>query len=218
MSTAIANCPAHKPAVSARLDEAARTLAADPKHIRMARKIAAIASARHGIPPDEADSAALLGLVDAARQYRPEQGVRFTTYAPRRIKGEIADMARNWRPGKRNEIDAYVGSIHDGVGMDPEAGTLTHLDVLASDDDAPEVAAESADLIEAMIRMLPPTWQPAMRLLYTRADVSTQAAAARALGMRESNASQIQIKSIAFLRDALADRGIHTRADLEDAS
>lgn len=56
------------------------------------------------LPPhiemDDLISAGVLGLLDAAEKFDPKRGVKFKTYADRRIKGAILDSLRNldWAP------------------------------------------------------------------------------------------------------------------------
>src|SRR5712692_1948490 len=56
------------------------------------------------LPPniemDDLISAGILGLLDAVEKFDPLRGVKFKTYADRRIKGAILDSLRNldWAP------------------------------------------------------------------------------------------------------------------------
>lgn len=77
-----------------RLTDEQRDLAGDPAHVRMAMAIADRFAARCPRERETIRSSALFGLVCAARSFRPADGVKFTSFAPRRILGAILDDAR----------------------------------------------------------------------------------------------------------------------------
>lgn len=66
------------------------------ENLGLARSVAgrALARAPRHVERDDVFGAACLGLVEAARRYRPEQGVPFRAYAARRVLGAILDGAR----------------------------------------------------------------------------------------------------------------------------
>ena len=72
-------------------------------HMPLAVKMARIKS--KSVPPsvsfEELESAAYMGLVDAASRFDPEMGFAFSSYARMRIEGEMRDYMRgNHRPAR----------------------------------------------------------------------------------------------------------------------
>lgn len=64
------------------------------EHLPLARRIAASMARRMPLPLDDVESAAMLGLVHAARDFDASRGAPFAAYADRRIRGAIQDEAR----------------------------------------------------------------------------------------------------------------------------
>jgi RNA polymerase sigma factor for flagellar operon FliA len=65
------------------------------ENIQMARRIAAVLARR--LPPglaDDVQSAALLGLVEAARRFHPGRGDSFPAFAAKRVRGAVLDELR----------------------------------------------------------------------------------------------------------------------------
>src|SRR5262245_54150875 len=72
------------------------------EHVSLVKYIASRVSAK--LPPsidaDDLVGAGMLGLIDAAEKFDPSRGIRFRTYAERRIRGAILDHLRSldWAP------------------------------------------------------------------------------------------------------------------------
>lgn len=64
------------------------------RYLRFARAIAVRAKERFPVDDDAIFSGAFLGLAEALRQYDPDRGVKFMTYANRLIAGRIGDEVR----------------------------------------------------------------------------------------------------------------------------
>ncbi len=65
------------------------------ENVHMAKRIAAVLARR--LPPglaDDVQSAALLGLVEAARRFHPGRGDSFPAFAAKRVRGAILDELR----------------------------------------------------------------------------------------------------------------------------
>jgi RNA polymerase sigma factor for flagellar operon FliA len=84
-------------------------------HVEMARRLARKVARRvpRSILRDELESAALLGLTEAAVRYDPHRGEPFVAYAAKRVRGAILDelrrsdpMTRRGREGARKLADA----------------------------------------------------------------------------------------------------------------
>jgi RNA polymerase sigma factor FliA len=89
LEPAIESCPL-RPDPFARMRSALVT-----ENINMARRIAAMLARR--LPPglaDDVQSAALLGLVEAARRFHPGRGDSFPAFAAKRVRGAILDELR----------------------------------------------------------------------------------------------------------------------------
>jgi RNA polymerase sigma factor for flagellar operon FliA len=72
------------------------------KHIDLVAKVAGFLAFRlpASVELDDLMQAGMLGLLDASRQYKPEQGASFETYASIRIRGAMIDELRrgDWVP------------------------------------------------------------------------------------------------------------------------
>src|ERR1043166_5688092 len=87
------------------------------EHYSLVKYIATRLSAK--LPPsievDDLVGAGVLGLIDAAEKFDVSRGIRFRTYAERRIRGAILDHLRSldWAPRslrrKAREIEAAHG-------------------------------------------------------------------------------------------------------------
>lgn len=73
------------------------------EHLDMARRVAGKVArrARGLIDPGEAESAAMLGLVEAADRYDGRRGVPFVAFAAPRIRGAVLDELRRGDPALR---------------------------------------------------------------------------------------------------------------------
>jgi RNA polymerase sigma factor for flagellar operon FliA len=75
-------------------------------HLTWAQKIATkrIGKLPRRISYDDIESAALMGLVDAANRYDESKGVPFTAYAFHRINGAIFDFLREFLSWKHSSF------------------------------------------------------------------------------------------------------------------
>lgn len=126
------------PADGSRPDPFARMRAAlVTEHMHMAKRIAALLARR--LPPglaDDVHSAALLGLVEAARRFHPGRGDTFSAFATRRVRGAILDelrrgdmLTRRARQAARRVREA-VRALEQSLGRVPRAEEIApHLGV-----------------------------------------------------------------------------------------
>lgn len=97
-----------------------KPLSHDPEAIALAAYIAAQTAEKHGADPGEHLGEAWLGLHDAASRYDENHNpkAKFTTYAQRRIRGQILDFYRRQTGGRNPQSQAIardVSSLHQLV-------------------------------------------------------------------------------------------------------
>jgi RNA polymerase sigma factor FliA len=92
-----------------------------PLAARIARGMNVPVSAVAG--PDDLESAALIGLIDAVDRFQPERGVPFEGYATLRIRGAVldevrrvdelgrADRRRQREAAAQGEVGSYLGTV-----------------------------------------------------------------------------------------------------------
>ena len=132
-------------------------------------------------------SAGRVGLVEAARRYRPEShgGAPFSAFARPRIHGAIIDSIRR---------AAFIEATRPGLADSPEPAELTITEA-AFDRDA------LGSRVAAAIRGLPDR-QRAVLLLHYEDGLRLRAIAAQ-YGVGKSRASQIHMSAIRALRRRL---------------
>lgn len=64
----------------------------------------------------------VLGLIDAVEKFAPERGIRFDSYASKRIKGEIIDNMRkqDWASASLRSRIKQIGQAYDALGYEQE--------------------------------------------------------------------------------------------------
>ena len=176
-------------APSSHIDLADRPLPASPddlvrQHLPLVHHVVAdmIARVPRHIPRDELTSAALFGLVQAARAYDPDRGVSFDRYARRRMQGALLDdlRGRDWasrgvraqarrvrsltdeltvslgRIPTRTEAGAAAGlSAHDVSRLHDDvhrATVLNYDSVFRDSDDSDALSASEADPGDVILR------------------------------------------------------------------
>lgn len=99
-------------------------------HMDLARRRARRIAFETGLPADEAESAALLGLGEAIERYRPELG-EFAPFAGRTIDGAVRTAAREWRWRRRAEHqpgrDLAAGDTEPLLDLVPDTLTTAEL-------------------------------------------------------------------------------------------
>src|ERR1044072_9172396 len=135
--------PSMQTASPSHIDLVDRALPASPddlvrQHLPLVHHVVAdmIARVPRHIPRDELTSAALFGLVQAARAYDPPRGVTFDRYARRRMQGALLDdlRSRDWASRGVRAAARKVRSVTDeltvALGRTPtemEAGAAAGL-------------------------------------------------------------------------------------------
>lgn len=92
------------------------------EHVSLVKYIASRVSAK--LPPsidsDDLVGAGMLGLIDAAEKFDPGRGIRFRTYAERRIRGAILDHLRSldWAPRSLRRRARELENAHTKLERD----------------------------------------------------------------------------------------------------
>lgn len=197
-----------------RLTEEQRALAGRPEYIQMALKIAYPWASMFRHLGDDIESAALVGLCQAARLFDPGMGLMFSTIAVRRIRGAVADFLRRevphgfrYTPSFRKDMPKVLPlslcfESEKGVGSDSIAVSL--IDLLPSDDLPVGWEIESEDEVLAILGNLPAgRAYEGLRWFYLRADCQTLRRAGEAAGLTESRMSQARGEAVRLLREML---------------
>jgi RNA polymerase sigma factor (sigma-70 family) len=170
------------------------------KYIPMARSLARSFKTEHPQLADDFESAALIALTRAALHFDPGYGVKFSTYARRRIVGALKDELRaRIAPGYQGDADEapYVTSLYIDIDDGPygtnqfeyvstreQFGTVIN----ATPDLPVEKGVGDADEFEHLIEQFPDEHQPLLRLLFERG--LSQQEAANAMGLCRSKISR----------------------------
>ena len=146
---------------------------------------------------DELHGAALCGLWEAAKGYRAEMGVRFTTYAAGRIRGAILDWLRTSMGSRRVCRDRAQAT--ERLRHDLPDGRV-----------GPDGAdAAVRDYVEALCRGLLPDERAVIELRYRRG-LTFEAIAREHWGdpAQEAWAHALHQRALEFLRWAAECRGV----------
>jgi RNA polymerase sigma factor (sigma-70 family) len=148
------------------------------EHWPYARSLAKPFKARLPRLRDEFDSAAALGLVEAALAFEPGRGAKFSTYARPRVVGRLRDAWRS-HAGQPTPLPLEV---------EPAYHEPSPLDL--------------ADALDHRLRPLPPRNRTVCRLIYR--DGLTQVECGRVLGLGQHRINEIHRESLALLRARLS--------------
>lgn len=158
------------------------------EHLPFARRLARAFSKRTPSFAEEAEGAAMLGLVQAAQAYRADKGVPFEIFAKRRILGAIQDQARTLDPLTRDQRKASkTGAPTVIEPRHVDYGDLA--EVIAGNPLAGQAEWESSRAAAQMLRHLPKRLQSILRkhLLEEKSLLEI----GRELGVSESRACQL---------------------------
>lgn len=120
------------------------------QHAPLVKRIAAHMLGRlpRGVELDDLVQVGLIALLDAARQYSPDKGASFETYASIRVRGAMLDEVRSndWAPRsvyrKQRQLSAAMQTVENRSGEQASAS---------------EVAAELGVSLDQYFRMLSDT-------------------------------------------------------------
>jgi RNA polymerase sigma factor FliA len=104
-----------------------RIVASLPFVEALARRMAA--SMPHSIDAGDLVQDGVLGLIDAAHRFDADRGIKFETFAERRVRGAMIDALRKdaWPRGvrrQRRELDAARESLRRELGHEPSMADL----------------------------------------------------------------------------------------------
>src|SRR5262247_188569 len=107
--------------------DTARVTASIPFVEQLARRVAA--SMPHSIDLDDLVQDGVLGLIDAANRFDADRGIKFETFAERRVRGAMIDALRRdaWPRGvrrQRRELDAAREALRRELGHEPSLADL----------------------------------------------------------------------------------------------
>ena len=104
-----------------------RVIAGLPFVEALARRLAA--SMPHSIDVGDLVQDGVLGLMDAANRFEAERGIKFETFAERRVRGAMIDALRReaWPRGvrrQRRELEAAREQLRKELGYEPSLAEL----------------------------------------------------------------------------------------------
>ncbi len=199
-----------------RLTEDQQALAADPKHIARALKIARVLATECPRLTEDFEGYALLGLVKAAQRFDPARGVKFATYADLKIRGAVLDGVREdsghrkKENAKRLTCEFVCGSLSRKVQLDDEQVELS--EIIPSQALPVGWEIESQDEVEHATRVVPYVYREAYRARYLNCEVETQKDVGELIGTTESRTSQIVANCNKTVRKKLTTEGEHNAA------
>lgn len=167
---------------------------------------------------DDLVQAARIGAWEASRNWDPDRGVKFKTFAFRRIWGAVKDEQRSlgrhgFRVGRQvvaaGELCRRVTQLGqlDGANwqeVDHPAGLVA---IIPSDDEPVGWELEYQDELKSLTRCLPAQTGAALRLLYGHAAYTLKKDAGRAMRLTESRVSQLHTQAITMLHNRHAQGG-----------
>lgn len=156
---------------------------------------------------DDLISIGTIGLIKGINTYRPDRGVKLTTYASRCIENEILMY---FRAQKKSASDI---SLSESLDSDSDNDGLSVLDVIASEEDLTEKVAnqELCTNLRSYVRnVLTPREAAIISMRYGLDDDKplTQRDAAQALGISRSYVSRIEKRALEKLRNALESQQV----------
>ena len=158
--------------------------------------------AQNGSDSDDLVSIGSIGLIKAVQSFRPESG-KLTTYASRCIENEIL---MHLRASKKNRNDVPLSG---SLGCDREGNELQILDILGTEKDMVEDAAEvyiNSKIVRKLIEtQLDAREAQVIRLRYGLEDgvLYPQHEVARRLGISRSYVSRIEKKALEKLKNQM---------------
>lgn len=160
-----------------------------------------------GIEMADLIQAGNLGLLQAERSFKPENGAPLWGYAKFRIRGEMLDaVRRNSRPARAG-IMTQGSTAEDGVDLEamiPASSDYSPFSVLARN--------QRAAILDEEVARLPERYRAVVRMRY--ASEFSLREIGEALSVHESRACQLHQSALGHLRRALSRRGVRSLSTL----
>ena len=169
------------------------------KYLPLARSLARPFKRSWTTHRDDFESAACGALVEAAGNFDPERGVKFSTFLRHRVWGGLRDAQRSLvAMGFRCDPKCApkIVTMTDGVwGKGRVIG--------ADRRSPPEAEVDSRDAVEGMLRKLPTAHAQVCRRVYLHDE--SQHEVATELGLSQSRVSYLHRESLAILNGSWAE-------------
>jgi len=186
----------------------------------MARKLAKSFKAQFPSHRDEFDSAAMLGLVEAAQAWDPARNVVFSTFARQRVLGSLLDVQRRMIP-RGFAADPEHAPVVTSLSSGPVAFVLEHEDTrwrllrlrnwrIDEKQPPPDKSLSDREDLDAWLRQLPARHASILHALCVEG--LTQQETARRLGLCQSRVCVLRREALSLLdgswyRDQQEDDG-----------
>ena len=148
---------------------------------------------------DDLVSIGTIGLIKAIDTYKPEKGIKLSSYASRCIENEILMHFRNSRKSSQDM------SLDDSIDTDKDGNPLSLIDILATDDNIEENLELKVNLSKLNIYINETLDSRSKEIIYMRFGLNgqkplTQREVAKKLGISRSYISRIEKRALEILR------------------
>lgn len=183
-------------------------------YLRFARAVAGrVLDPRcHGADREDLVAWGVLGLVQAARRYRDDGGAPFSSYAARRVRGQVLDALRDRDPLTRSARRAYRAAREGGAELPPPVVEMSLDRCIAVGLEPPErdsarrVAAGPAPApwtrqwsqVSREVRALAPLERKVLVLSYARGFTLREIGAR--IGLSESGVCRVRARALRRVR------------------
>lgn len=179
-------------------------------HLTFARAVAsrAIDPRCHGADREDLIAWGVFGLVQAARRYRDDRGCSFSSYAARRVRGQVLDALRERDPLTRSARKAFRVAREADASL-PNPVTETSLDkyIDAGYEPRPSLASRPGakgprdprwTAVAEQLRTLPPLERTVLALSYGRG--LTLKEIGHTVGLSESGVCRVRSRALGKMR------------------
>jgi len=187
----------------------------------------------------------MLGLIDAAHRFDEARGIKFETFAERRVRGAMIDALRKdaWPRGvrrQRRELDAAREALRRELGHEPSMAdlaarvgsdekrlsrTIVRINTIEATsplatgehlDESPDAAYERAETRERVRGAIQSLpWRERKVIGLYYYGEVTMKQIGAEIGVNESRVSQLHARAIRRLRDALGDMNLQKVAEMK---